>query len=173
MDAIRLGELDAALRSLTLSPTSYLSKVFRIVIPLYANKVDALSGQGSRGASGRFHVKGAFLISYTGCTLRQAEWEYAHTARNNAITREDSLPLITLSADVALSKVLDLTDRVVRRQLKVTKKELSQGIWNASSGETLTQVIGRLAHQQGFEAILTPSAGPGNNLNLLPPPPTP
>lgn len=168
MEALRLAHLDSALQVLVLSAVSYQGRVFRILTPLYANKRDALSGLGSLPASGRFHAKGAFLIAYTGCTLPQAEWEYSHTARNAGITREESLPLTTLSADAHLSKVLDLTNRAVRRRLKVTQKELSQKAWQASSSETLTQAIGRLAHQHGFEAILTPSAGFGNNLNLLP-----
>jgi len=130
--------------------------------------MDALSGEGSRRASGRFHMKGAFLIAYTGCTLPQAEWEYSNISRNSGITREDSLPLTTLSADVNFTKVLDLTDRAVRRHLNVTKQDLSQSAWGTSPDETLTQAIGRLAYQHGFEAIITPSAGPGNNLNILP-----
>ena len=168
MDALRLAQLGSALQALALRDHPYAGKVFRIMTPLYANKVDALSGEGSRRASGRFHVKGAFLIAYTGCILPQAEWEYSNTSRNSGITREDSLPLTTLSADVNFNKVLDLTDRAVRRQLKVTKQDLSKSAWGISPIETLTQVIGRLAHQHGFEAIITPSSGPGNNLNILP-----
>ena len=168
IDALRLAQLDSALQSLALPANPYVGKVFRIMTPLHANKVDALSGQGSRRASGRFHVKGAFLIAYTGCTLPQAEWEYSNTSRNSGITREDSLPLTTLSAEVNFNKVLDLTDRAVRRRLKVTKQDLSQSIWGTSPDETLTQAIGRLAHQHGFEAIIAPSSGPGNNLNILP-----
>ncbi len=168
MDALRLAQLDSALQVLALRDDPHMGKVFRIMTPLYANKVDALSGEGSRRASGRFHVKGTFLIAYTGCTLPQAEWEYSNTSRNSGIAREDSLPVTTLSADVNFTKVLDLTDRAVRRQLKVTKQDLSQSTWGASPDETLTQILGRLAHQHGFEAIITPSAGPGNNLNILP-----
>ena len=168
MDAPRLAQLDAALLRFASGGSPYSGTVFRILTPRYANSRDALSGEGSRHDSGRFHVKGAFLITYAGCTLKQAEWEHSHTSRNAGIAREDSLPLTTLSADVRFSRVLDLTDRTVRRQLKVTKAQLSGGAWAGPSGETLTQAIGRLARQHGFEAILTPSLGPGDNLNLLP-----
>lgn len=168
MDATRLPHLDTALRLLALSASSYTGRVFRILAPLYGNKVDALSGNGSSRASGRFHAQGAFRIVYTGCTLQQAEWEHAHTTRNSGLSREDTLPITTLSADVSFSRILDLTDRKVRRRLKVTKPDLSQNTWSASPGETLTQVIGRLAHQHGFEAILAPSSGPSDNLNILP-----
>ena len=168
MDALRLAQLDSALQLLASRDNLHAGRVFRIMTPLYANKEDALSGKGSRRASGRFHVKGAFLIAYTGCTLPQAEWEYSNTSRNSGITREDSLPLTTLSAEVNFNKVLDLADRAVRRRLKVTKQDLCQSIWSTSPDETLTQAIGRLAHRHGFEAIITPSAGPGDNLNILP-----
>lgn len=169
MDAARLAQIDLALQTLAASANCpYSGTVFRILAPLYGNKDDALSGEGALYAAGRFNVQAVFRISYTGCTLKQAEWEFFSTGRNAGTPREDLLPITMLSADVTLSKVLDLTDARVRRRLGIKKSDITQSVWNTASGEALTQAIGRLAHKNGFEAILTPSLGPGNNLNLLP-----
>src|SRR5665213_2221444 len=100
MDSARLVQLDAALQSLALGACPFKGTIFRVLPPLYANKADAFSGHGSLRASGRYHAQGAFLIVYAGCTLKQAEWEYANTSRNSGLTREESLPLAILSADV-------------------------------------------------------------------------
>ena len=167
-DAARIAGLQAALQELVPHSATYVGLCFRCLRPKYANKRDAFSGDGSRFASGRFHRRGAFPIVYAGCTLRVAEWETSHTARNSGFQREDLLPLTTISAEVKLNRVLDLTDRRVRRVLRVTLADLRQSPWSSAQFETLAQSIGRLAHECGFEAILAPSAGPGINLNILP-----
>lgn len=143
MDALRLAHLDTVIQSLALSAGPYTGRIFRLLTPLYANKADALSGGGSTRASGRFHVRGAFRIVYTGCTLRQAEWEHSHTARNSGIAREDTLPLESHQAGP------------VTEHLEHSRRDAY-----TSSRAARTQA--------GFEALLTPSLGPGSNLNILP-----
>lgn len=168
MDAKRLGELDNAIQILSHNKLPYHGRVFRILTPKYANKTEAFSGNGALQASGRYNVKGIFRIAYTANTLRQAEWEFFNTSRNSGINKEDCLPLTYISADVNLTNVLDLCDRNIRRQLKITKKELITTIWGATCIETLPQAIGRISNKYGFEAILAPSSGPSYNINLLP-----
>lgn len=169
MDAATLARLDAALQGLAAgSNYAFTGTIYRLVTPLYANSADALSGVGGLHASGRFNFRGAFRISYTGLSLRQAEWEFYNTARNSGFSRADLLPITTLSANATLSKVLDLTRQSIRRQMNVTKAALSKGAWDTPPDDSLTQAIGRLAHKHGFEAIKAPSQRSDSNLNLLP-----
>ena len=140
---------------------------FRYVTPKYSSSLDAFSGAGSLKVSGRFHVKGNFVIVYTSTELKTAEWEYFHTARSAGIDTTFLLPCTVISATVKLSRVLNLTDAKVRRVLKVTLKELCGSTWDGSLKETLTQAIGRFAYEAGFEAVLVPSVGGGQNLNIF------
>ena len=140
---------------------------FRCVKPVYSRSLDAFSGEGARNNSGRFHVKGKVLIVYTSTDLKTAEWEYTNTVRSRGFDIAYLLPYTAISATVKLSKVLNLNNSEVRKMLKVTLKELCGAPWDNSTTETLTQVIGRLAYEAGFEAILAPSAGGGQNLNIF------
>lgn len=135
--------------------------------PKYGNSLDAFSGEGSREASGRFHGKGQFVIVYTSTDLKTAEWEYSNTARSSGFNITSLLPYIIIGANVTLSKVLDLSDASVRKRLGVTLAEIRGVEWDTSFDETVTQVIGRLAYETKFEAILAPSRGGGLNLNIL------
>ena len=78
------------------------------------------------------------------------------------------MPMTTLSANVQLGKVLDLTDALVLQSLGVTLTDIRDAPWNNPAGETLTQVIGRLAYEAGFEALLAPSGSGDDNVNLFP-----
>ncbi len=163
-DIVRLTR---TLSALFASAGGYSGYCFRLVKPQHGTRSDTFSGAGSRFASGRFHVKGQFVIVYTGTSLETAQWEYFHTARSVGIDPAFLLPCTAVSAAVTLSKVLDLTDARVRRALQVTLRELRSAGWSGSSAETGPQLLGRLAHAAGFEALLVPSAGGGQNLNIL------
>ncbi len=156
------------MQRLVASERAFEGTCFRCLSPRYANVRDAISGEGSRYAAGRFHVKGAFLIVYTACSLDLALWEYTHTARSRGFDVAQLLPVMLLSLEVKLTRVLDLTDAATRRALKINLPTVRMGSWEISEGESATQQIGRLASEAGFEAILAPSAGKRNNLNVLP-----
>lgn len=163
-DAKRLARVLAVLFA---SAESYSGHCFRFVKPKYGNRLDAFSGEGSRHTSGRFHIKGKFVIVYTSTSLETAEWEYFHTARSAGIDPAFLLPCTAISASVVLSKVLNLADSGIRKSLKITLRELRGGNWSSSSVETLLQALGRLADAAGYEALLVPSAGAGQNLNIF------
>ena len=156
-----------AMQVLSQNPKPFTSFCFRCVKPAYGNINDAFSGRGSLTAAGRFHAKGEFLIVYASATLEGAVWEYTNTARNAGINVAELLPTLTLSAHLRLSSVLDLTETAARLALGVTIKELRDGAWNLSGQEALTQRIGRLGYQAGFEAIIAPSGSGHPNINLL------
>ena len=166
-DAFELNRLARALSRMAESAETYSGHCFRFVKPRYSNRLDAFSGEGSRKASGRFHVKGSFVIVYTSTDLKTAEWEYLHTARTAGINTAFLLPCVVISANVRLSKVLNLASARIRKSLKTTLTELRTSDWDGSLSETFTQMLGRLANEAGFEAILVPSSGGGRNLNLL------
>ena len=135
--------------------------------PKYGNSLDAFSGEGSLKVSGRFHVRGNVRLVYTSTDLNTAQWEYCNTARSSGLNITSLLPYIIIGADVTLSKVLDLSDALVRERLGVTLAEVRSVKWDASPDQTLTQIIGRLAYEAKFEAILAPSRGGGLNLNIF------
>ena len=99
--------------------------------------------------------------------LSTAEWECLNMARSVGIDTAYLLPYTAISAAVKLSRVLNLNDPAVRKALKVTLTDLRASKWDGSSEGTLTQLIGSLAYEAGFEAIAAPSLGGGQNLNIF------
>lgn len=168
IDPVRLGQLTRAIARLAARPASYDGYCYRVNKPRYGNRRDAFSGEGSRYASGRFNAQRAFLIVYTSCSFEGASWEFTHTARSSGVDLASLLPISTLSGRAQFSQVLDLTNRAARRALGVTLADLRSQDWVNSQDEALTQTIGRLAFDAGFEAILAPSAAGSPNLNILP-----
>jgi RES domain-containing protein len=167
MDQAQIDRLTRALTRLSGRAEAFSGYCFRCVKPYYSSSLDAFSGAGSQKVSGRFHVKGKFIIVYTSTNLQTAGWEYLNTAVSIGLDTAYLLPYTAVSAEANFSRVLNLTDSRVRKALKVTLAELRTSVWNGTSQETLTQLIGRLAYEAGFEAILAPSAGRGQNLNIL------
>ncbi|MDQ2687860.1 MAG: RES family NAD+ phosphorylase [Armatimonadota bacterium] len=164
----QLAFLETQLQKIRRRPSAYVGLCYRCVVPLYGNSRDALSGAGRLKSSGRFHSGGAFRIVYTACSARTAEWEFFHTARSRGFPKEDLYPMTTLVITADLEGVLKLTNPLVLRALGVSRQDLQAPVWQSSSQETLTQAIGRLAYETGFTAILVPSAGRGQNLNVMP-----
>lgn len=167
MDQAQIERLVRALTQLVSRAEAFSGYCFRCVKPHYSGSLDAFSGAGSQKVSGRFHVKGKFVIVYTSADLQTAQWEYLNTAASAGFDTAYLLPYTAISAEAKLSRVLNITNPSVRRTLNVTLAELRTSAWNGTSQETLTQLIGRLAYEAGFEAIVAPSAGKGQNINIL------
>ena len=167
MDRLRINRLAHSMTDLAARAEAFSGNCFRCVKPKYSSSLDAFSGEGSRKASGRFHVRGKFVVVYTSVNLRTAEWEYFNTARSMGIDSAFLLPFTAIGANAQLAKVLNLNNPDVLRAMEVTLDEICGLKWDGSSEETLTQLIGRLAYEAGFEAILAPSAGGGQNLIIF------
>lgn len=144
---------------------------FRNLPQRYANTQDVLATVGSYGGGGRFNLPKNFGVLYLSCDFHTCVEELQHSALKEGLPVESKLPRAVIGVELKLSKVLDLTDASVCRGLGINRKELVETDWakeNAEFREARTQVIGRIAREIGFEAILAPSARwSGRNLNLL------
>lgn len=130
---------------------------YRIVVQDYRRQV--LSLEGSLRFGGRYNPPFEFGALYLGLS-RETCW--AELARKHeGPLRRAAFHLATLT--VRLQRVLDLTDPTVCRQLGIDPAMLVQ-----PADYTLTRSIARAARENGFEAILAPSAaGTGPILSIF------
>jgi RES domain-containing protein len=149
----------------------YRGVAFRNVSQRFATTLDALSTRGSRAWGGRFNVATEFGVLYLSCDLQTCLNELEHAARYEGVFVEEKLPRTIVGVRVILKNVLDLTNPLTRKKLKLSKRILIDTEWikeNVMGKEAATQIIGRVAKAAGFEAILVPSARcSGKNLNLI------
>ncbi len=141
---------------------AFAQKFIRVPGMDYANTDDLLNGEGSFGYGGRYNPKGAFRAIYGSLDLDTATAELlAHHRRQGRPDPEaDVFPFVSVSLEAEADRLIDLTDAVVRRTLRVSLKDLT-GDWldlQNRGQEALTQAIGRLAREAGFQGILFPSA---------------
>jgi len=144
---------------------------FRNVNQPYANRRNILSAKGSYLYGGRFNVARDFGVLYLSCDLHTSIAELEHSAKYGGRTVEETLPRTIIGMKVTTGRVLDLTDDVVRRKLKISQRVLLNTDWakeNRKGNDAATQIIGRAARTAGFKALLVPSARwKGKNLNLF------
>jgi RES domain-containing protein len=138
----------------------------------YANLQDLATGEGSRKAGGRWNPKGGFRTLYLSLTPETALAEALAHHRSQAIPDVEAMPITLAGFQVNVVRLLDLTAQRVRRSLGVTLKQLREP-WRPAQHagqEALTQAIGRLARETGFQGLLAPSAvhPKGRNLVLFP-----
>ncbi|MBI3651817.1 MAG: RES family NAD+ phosphorylase [Acidobacteria bacterium] len=151
--------------------TSFKGVCFRVLSQRFATQKDALSAKGSIIKGGRFNFKGNFGVLYLSCDSHTCLEESTRTSQKRAITVANELPKTVVGIEVKLSKVLDLTDAKMRRRLGIKYSDLTKTDWEKiqnNGQEAITQVIGRLAGQSGFEALLVPSSvWRGKNLDIF------
>lgn len=144
---------------------------FRNVGQRFANKQDIVSTRGSYKLGGRYNVAQGLGVLYLSCDLDTCIKELEHAARREGVEVEEKMPRTVTGIKVRLTKVLNLTDPKVRRELGVSRRTLVETDWTAENKdgrEALTQIIGRLAKDAGFDALWVPSArSSGQNINLL------
>jgi RES domain-containing protein len=83
---------------------------------------------------------------------------------------QNAFPRVFVAIDAKLSKVLDLTNGKVRRQLRVSLANIISEDWRKEQDqgrESLTQTIGRVAFENGLEALLVPSAACSNGEGMI------
>ncbi|MBV9852223.1 MAG: RES family NAD+ phosphorylase [Armatimonadetes bacterium] len=147
---------------------------FRNVSQQFANRHDILSARGSAIAGGRFNFRGTFEVLYLSCDVHTCLEETTKAFQRDGFDVAKTLPRTIIGVEVAVSRVLDLTDPTVRRRLGITRASLTGTDWlydqEVLGREAVTQEAGRLAREAGFEAILTPSAVSriGRNLDVFP-----
>ena len=141
--AVDLGEqISTASRSL------YQGDGFRQQAPRY----DPMSGEGARMQGGRFNPPASFAVLYLCSTRACAVAEFLSTANRHPIGPAAFLPRVLYRYEIALSSTLDLTDPAILAHLGMTAQQLVDDDWS------VTQDIGRLAHEFGYQAVANPSA---------------
>lgn len=166
------GRLDAAVRECVALAVSWEGDAFRFTDLTYANLRDLVTGEGSRKAGARYTPKGAFRTLYFAVDPETALAEVLHHHRSQAVPDAQATPVTLFACRVDVERLLDLTDRRVRRLLGVSLGQLKES-WRPqqhAGQEALTQAIGRLVREHGFQGLLAPSARRrvGKNLALFP-----
>ncbi len=132
-----------------------------------------LDGGGAWNHGGRFNVPGTPAV-YTALDPVTATAEAVGNAReygwpDAAVAGPTDWPYLRVTMGFDLQRVLDLREAGTRRRLGVTLAMLDEP-WRRFRGrnlESLTQAIGRAAHQLGYEAILFNSARWKEGMNLV------
>ncbi|MCH6256989.1 RES family NAD+ phosphorylase [Puniceicoccaceae bacterium K14] len=160
------------LRAVKESAKPYAGTVYRFISPKFSTPADVTSGLGGLHAAGRWNLKGAHRISYTSLTPETALAESLAHVRYFNLPLPHALPRTLVSINVQLSKTLDLSEGRLRQRLQLGIDTIQKHNWrtaNQQLKEATTQAWGRCFFEEGYEAILIPSAAsPGNNLIVLP-----
>jgi RES domain-containing protein len=114
-------------------------------------------------ARGRWNREGIYGCLYTALSAEGALAEYAKYLRGAAIAPQSSSPRDLVSLDLRVEPVLDLTSPVVRRRLGV---QLATITGNEPEDLDACRSVADLARQEGYHAILSPSAALRGSVNL-------
>lgn len=143
---------------------------YRSASTQYASKKDILTGKGSQFAGGRWNPLGSFPTVYLSLDHKTAFAEtFAHTS-HFGFEPHDVLPRTFISATLKLHRILDLTDLSVRKKLNISQAKMLTLAWRQKQDageEALTQAIGRIAREVGFEGLLVPSAAHKGGKNII------
>lgn len=159
-DSTRLAR---ALGRALLLAIPWAGEAFRATDMEFATRPDLASGEGARLHGGRWTPKGAFRTFYGTLTPEAALAELLEGHRRKGLPDGQALPVAVVGFDVALQRVLDLTDGKCRQALGISLGRITTEPWEQLQRhrkEALTQAIGRLARAAGFEGLLVPSAVP-------------
>jgi len=144
--------------------------VYRSASPRYANKDDLLTGVGSKTAGARWNPPKSFPTVYSSLDPHTALDEVLAHFRYYGIPIESAMPRVTVSVRVRLARVLDLTNGKTRSALRVSERRILDEPWREeqkAGREALTQALGRIGQELGWEAFLVPSAARRGGVNLI------
>jgi len=117
-----------------------------------APRYDPLSGEGARIHGGRFNPPGSFPVLYL-CQSRPCVIaELRRSGERQAIGVEGLLPRMLYRYEIALDRVLDLTDVDVRAQVGLGPDVLTGPDWTAC------RELGSTLHALGAQGVNSPSA---------------
>lgn len=137
------------------------------VYRIHAADKSALDTEASKRFGGRWNRANRFGALYASLTKETALAELAGQVQKRGMTPGDLTHRLITTLEVHLIKVLDLAEPERQKEYGITKSELE------SDEETCRKKILEIsekARDQGFEAILSPSARfpGGKNLNIFP-----
>jgi len=144
--------------------------VYRSASPRYANRDDLLTGIGSKTAGGRWNPPKGFPTVYSSLDPHTALDEVLAHFRYYGFPIESAMPRVTVSVRVHLVTVLDLTDGKTRSALRVSERRILDEPWREeqkAGREALTQALGRIGDELGWEGFLVPSAARRGGVNLI------
>jgi RES domain-containing protein len=125
---------------------------------------------GSRSVGARWNPPRSFPAVYASLDPHTALDDVLAHFRDYGIPIESAMPRVTVSVRVRLARLLDLTDGAIRSALRVSARRMLDEPWSeeqAAGNEALTQGIGRLGNDLGWEGLLVPSAARRGGVNLI------
>lgn len=145
------------------SAVSFEGRVYRFSDPRYADATWEIH-PGNISADHRYSGPGVGSI-YSGTAVETAAAEVASYSQFSSYLN----PRVLVAGDLRIGGVLDLTDPSVRRALGVTRNQIVQSSHGVNGSYDQTQRIARWAREQGYNAILAPSAQnrSGHKLNYI------
>lgn len=162
-DSVRLGcAIDRALPS----AVRVRAHLYRAAAARRANRIDLISGEGSRLFGGRWNPPHLFPTVYLSFEVETAVAEYFARNRKEGLPDAQSLPLVLVGVSVRADRVLDLSLGAMRRLLRVSGRRMIEEP-HGDGRESITQAIGRLARSAGFEGLKVPSAARRGGSNLV------
>lgn len=143
------------------SAIQYEGRVYRFSDPAYADKAWDIH-PGNIMADYRYSGPGVGSI-YSGTTVETASAEVL-SYRNWNVAMQ---PKVLVAGDVRIAGTLDLTDPAALRALGVTRDQIVMSSHGANGAYNHTQRIAEWAREQGYNAILAPSAQARSGTNLI------
>ncbi|HEM7875019.1 RES family NAD+ phosphorylase [Burkholderia contaminans] len=138
------------------SSAEYSGPLYRYQLPKYADDTWNLF-DGSVDLNHCYSPKGVGAV-YTSTSQQAAYNEVASYAPLNG--------KVLVTKNFVINNVLDLTDPAARQALGVTLDQITQPSHGGTSYDA-TQAISNWARQQGYQAILAPSAQNPGGVNLV------
>lgn len=113
---------------------------------------DPLSGAGARIMGGRFNPRESFAVLYLCTTRACAVAEFQRFSSRHPIGPQAFLPRALYEYRVEFTSVLDLADAETLVSFEIDVARLVE------DDRTLTHQLGALAHEFGYQALLSASA---------------
>lgn len=159
-----------ALRRCLSRAVGWSGVVYRSASPRYANKHDLLTGVGSQIVGARWNPPRSFPTVYTSLDPHTALDEILAHFRYFHIPIESAMPRVTVSVRLSLGTVHNLTEGKTRSLLRISERRMLAEPWREeqkAGREALTQALGRLCHESGWEGLMVPSAARAGGVNLI------
>lgn len=148
----------------------YVGTVFRFVAPKYSTVSKMFAGEGSLYADGRWLCKGNTLATYTSLLPETALAEALASTRYFGFPDAKSAPLVFVTAEAKLKRVIDLRDGKNRQRLRISESAILDTDWrkaNRNGYEAITQAWGWAIHESGVEGFIVPSSAGRDGANLV------